>query len=247
MFKKPCFDLFTIPWVILVQVSPSPPSRTHFTGQTCITTWSWPIYILSCADCQRNKSTTSKPIGPLHPLPVSDTCCDSIVIDFIRPLPLDNIFDTIITFTDQLGSNIKIVPSFSSLTAEQLAETFFNKWYCENSLPLDIVSNQDKLFMSHFWKTLHSLTGVKLKMSTSYHPETDGSSEQTNKTVIQCIHYAVEHNQKDWVKVFTKIRFDIMNTTNWSTGFTPFQLCFGHSPCLLPPLFPSTTTALHIN
>ena len=32
-----------------------------------------------------------------------------------------------------------------------------------------------------------------------------------------------------------------MNTTNRSTGFTPFQLCFGRSPRLLPPLFPSTT------
>ena len=94
--------------------------------------------------------------------------------------------------------------------------------------------------MSCFWKTIHSLTGVKLKMSTSYHPETDSSSEHTNKMVIQCIHYAVEWDQKGWVKALPKIRFDILNTVNRSTGFTPFQLHFGHSPQLLPPLFPST-------
>ena len=88
-------------------------------------------YIPSCANCQRNKSTTSKPIGPLHPLPIPDACCDSVAIDFIRPLPLDNGFDTIITFTDRLGSDIQIVPSNLLLTAEQLAEIFFNKWYCE--------------------------------------------------------------------------------------------------------------------
>ena len=40
------------------------------------------------------------------------------------------------------------------------------------------------------------------------------------------------------MKVLLKIRFDIMNTTNCSTGFTPFQLCFGRSPCVLPPFFP---------
>jgi hypothetical protein len=197
-------------------------------------------YIPSCADCQRNKSTTTNPIGPLHPLPIPDSRCDSVAIDFIGPLPLDGGFDTIITFTDRLGSDIQIVPTVSTLTAEQLAEVFFDKWYCENGLPLDIVSDRDKLFMSRFWKTLHRLTGVKLKMSTSYHPETDGSSERTNKTVIQCIRFAVERDQIGWVKSLPKIRFDIMNTTNRSTGFTPFQLRFGRSPRILPPLFPST-------
>ena len=114
----------------------------------------------------------------------------------------------------------------SSLTAEQLVKIFFDKWYCENGLPLDIYSDCDKLFMSCFWKKLHKLTSVKLKMSTSYHPQTDGSSEHTNKMVIQCIHYAVECNQLSWVKALPKIWLDIMNSTNRSTGFTPFQLHF---------------------
>ena len=33
-----------------------------------------------------------------------------------------------------------------------------------------------------------------------------------------------------------------MNSVNKSTGFTPFQLRFGRSPCVLPPLFPSDYT-----
>ena len=151
---------------------------------------------------------------------------------------MDMGFDTIITFTDCLGSNIQIMPSHSSLAAKQLADIFFDRWYCENGLLLDIFSDRNKLFMSHFWKRLHELTGVKLKMSTSYHPQTDGSSERTNKTVIQCICFAVECDQVGWVRALPKIRFDIMNIVNRSTGFTPFQLCFGHSPRLLPPIFP---------
>jgi Chromo (CHRromatin Organisation MOdifier) domain len=153
---------------------------------------------------------------------------------------LDNGFNTIITFTDRLGSDIQITPSTSTLTADQLAEIFFEKWYCENGLPLDIISDRDKLFMSKFWKVLHKLTGIKLKMSTSYHLETDGSSERTNKTVIQCIRFAVERDQLGWTKSLPKIRFDIMNTLNKSTGFTPFQLQFGRSPRILPPLLPQT-------
>jgi hypothetical protein len=56
-------------------------------------------YIPSCSECQRNKSTTTKPIGPLHPLPVPDRRCNSVAIDFVGPLPVDNGYDCIVTFT----------------------------------------------------------------------------------------------------------------------------------------------------
>ncbi len=80
-------------------------------------------------------------------------------------------------------------------------------------------------------------------MSTAYHPETDGASERTNKTVIQALRYHVQRNQKGWVRALPRVRFDLMNTVNRSTGFTPFQLHLGRSPRLLPPLI-TTSTAL---
>ena len=195
-------------------------------------------YIPSCAECQRNKSTMTKPIGPLHPLPVPDDRWDSVAIDFVGLLPMDEGYNNLITFTDRLGSDIRLIPTTTTLTAEHFAELFFQHWYCENSLPLEIISDRDKLFLSRFWKELHKLTRIKLKMSTAYHPESDGASERMNKTVIQAIRFAVEWDQKGWVKALPNIRFNLMNTTNVSTGFTPFQLCFGKSARILPPLIP---------
>lgn len=122
-----------------------------------------------CPDCQRNKSATTEPYGPLHPLPIPDQYGDSVANDFIGPLPEENGKNCIITFTDHLDSYIQLVPTQMNITAEDLAYLFFHKWYYENGLPADIVSNWDKLFMSQFWKALHKLTGVKLKMSTAYH------------------------------------------------------------------------------
>jgi hypothetical protein len=78
-------------------------------------------YIPSCVDCQRNKSSTKKPSGPLHPLPVPDERCDSISMDFIGPLPLDQGHDCILTITDRLGSDIRIIPTSTSLKAKDLA------------------------------------------------------------------------------------------------------------------------------
>jgi hypothetical protein len=78
------------------------------------------------------------------------------------------------------------------MNAREAANLFFNHWYCENGLPLSIMSDRDKLFTSKFWKALHCLTGVKLKMSTTYHPQTDSASEHTNKTVDQTLRYFVD-------------------------------------------------------
>ena len=69
---------------------------------------------------------------------------------------------------------------------------FFDNWYCDNGLPLDIISDYDKLFVSKFWKALHILTGTKIKMSTAYHLETDDASEHTNKTVNQMLRFHVK-------------------------------------------------------
>lgn len=156
-------------------------------------------YIPSCTECLQNKSKTTKLAGPLHLLLMPDARGKSIVMDFIGPLPLDEGFDCILSITDHLESDVHIVPTHTTITAEDLVLVFFDNWYCENSLPANIVCDWDKLFVSQFWKALSKLMGVKFKMSTVYHPETDGASEQSNKTINQMLRYHVQHNQKGWV------------------------------------------------
>jgi hypothetical protein len=156
-------------------------------------------YIPSCVDCLQNKSHMTKVAGTLHPLPVPDRRASSIAMDFIGPLLIDNNTDCILSITDCLGVDIRIIPTKINITVEDLALLFFDHWYCENGLLDDIACDCNKLFVSKFWKALTKLTGVKLKMSTSYHPETDGSSEWSNKTINQMLHYHVKRNQKGWV------------------------------------------------
>ena len=196
-------------------------------------------YIPSCEACQRNKSQTTKAPGPLHPLPVPDKRANSVALDFIGPLPTDSSFNCILSMTDWLGSDVRIIPTTMKATAKDTTLLVFNHWYCENGLPLDFVSNRDKLFMSHFWKVLFQLSGVKLKMSSGYHPQTDGSSERTNKTINQAIRFHVERNQKGWVCALPRVHFCIMNTVNASTNYSGFQLCLGRSPWIIPPIVPS--------
>lgn len=199
-------------------------------------------YIPSCDACQRMKSSMRNPVGPLHPLPIPDKRGDSVAIDFVGPLPEDSGFNCIITMTDRLNSDFRIVPTRTDISASNFAVLFFDHWYCENGLPLEIVSDRDKLWTSTFWTALHKLTGTRLKLSTSYHPETDGASERTNKTVVQCLRYHVHRNQRGWVRALPRVRFNIMNTVNASTGYSPFQLHIGRNPRLIPPLTTPTNT-----
>jgi Integrase zinc binding domain len=181
-------------------------------------------YIPSCTECQWNKNCTSEPTGPLHPLPVPDDWFDTIALDFIGPLPEEDGKDTILTMTDLLGADICIAGIHSTYTAAQVTVILFDGWYCENGLMLHLISDQDAQFTAELWTALHKLTSVKLKMSTSYHPETAGSSEQSNKTMNQAIWYHVDNNQKGWLAKLPHVWFAIMNSTNASTGFSGFQL-----------------------
>ena len=141
--------------------------------------------------------------------------------------------------TDQLRLDVRIIPTTMKATAKDTALLVFNHWYCENGLPLDFVCDRDKLFMSHFWKALFQLSGVKLKMSSGYHPQMDGSSERTNKTINQAICFHMERNQKGWVRALPRIHFCIMNTVNASTNYSSFQLRLGRSPQIIPLIIPS--------
>jgi hypothetical protein len=194
------------------------------------------VYVPLCIQCQRNKGQTSKPAGPLHPLPVPDKHFDSVTIDFIGPLPKDDGFDSIITMTDRMGADVQIAPCKSNMTTEEFATIFFDRWFCENGCPSELITDRDKLFVSRFWKALMKLSGIKHKMLMVFHPQTDGASERSNKTIIQALRFHVERNQTGWVKALPKVRFVIMNTVNVSTGFSPFSLKSAHSPRLILPL-----------
>ncbi|GEM08045.1 transposase [Rhodotorula toruloides] len=109
-----------------------------------------------------------------------------------------------------------------------------------------MVSDQDKLFTSRFWRVLHSRLGLKLQMSTAFHPETDGRSERTNKTVIQVLRQYVSRQQKDWVRFLPTSEYTINAAENASTGKTPFELVLGFTPSLSPRLsIPSNVLAVN--
>ncbi len=82
------------------------------------------LLIPGCVPCQHNKSSTTKPAGPLHPLPIPDQHGNSIAMDFIGPLPEDEGYNCLLTITDRLGSDVRLISTCTDITAEKLAKIF---------------------------------------------------------------------------------------------------------------------------
>ena len=75
-------------------------------------------------------------------------------------------------------------------------------------------------------------------MSTAYHPETDGSSERSNKTIIESLWQYVNARQSDWPDHLIHVEIAMNNSVNATTGKTPTELLY---ECLIR-LFPTPVT-----
>jgi hypothetical protein len=68
---------------------------------------------------------------------------------------------------------------------------------------------------------------MKLLMSTSFHPQTDGQSERAIHNVTQILHTVVRPNQTDWVEKIDMVEFAINSSVSESTGYALFELSGG--------------------
>ena len=80
-------------------------------------------------------------------------------------------------------------------------------------------------FTSNFWQQLWKMTGIILKFSTSYHPQTQGVVERIDSVVIHTLHCIItESRMKHWEKLSATVELSITSSPNLSTGHTPFFL-----------------------
>ena len=61
-----------------------------------------------------------------------------------------------------------------------------------------IVSDRDKVLTSQFWQHMFKLSGTTLKLSTTYHPQTDGQSEALYKCIEMYLRCFTYDNPKEW-------------------------------------------------
>ena len=188
-------------------------------------------YIAGCVECQRNKSSSRKPMGLLHPLQIPEARWQSISLDFMMPLPkTKDGFDGILVIVDRLSKMMHCFPVHTTITGAGVAKLYLDNIFRHHGMPQDVVSDRDPRFTGVFWRELWRLLGTRLAMSVSNHPQTDGQTERANRTLQDILRAMVNDNQSDWDQHLIKAEFAYNNSVQASTGHTPFYLNYGQHP-----------------
>ena len=219
-----------------------PPSKGHpgiaRTAERLLRSYWWPglardvkEYVLKCAECQRNKSKTVKPGGLLQPMPIPNCKWESVGMDFIVGLPCTEAgYDSVLVVIDRLSKMVHLIPTTSTVTAAEVAKLFVQNVVRLHGVPKSIVSDRDKNFTSIFWRTVCELWGIKQKMSTAFHPQTDGQTERVNRVLEEYLRSYVNPMQDDWDRYLPMAEFAMNDSYQTSIGMSPFYMTYGYHP-----------------
>ena len=95
-------------------------------------------------------------------------------------------------------------------------------------LPNSIMSDRGLLFTSKFWSSLCYFLGIKQKLSTTFHPQTDGQTQQQNSMIETYFQTFINFEQNDLTRLPPMAEFAYNNANNASTGYTPFKLNYSY-------------------
>ena len=189
-------------------------------------------FVKSCPDCRRAKAIRHKPFGPLRFLPIPERPWSSLSMDFIEGLPPSDGHDSILVVVDRLTKMSIFIPTHKTLTSPQLARLFIQHVFAKHGVPIDIVSDRGRHFISRFWADLCSALGIQSNLSTAYHPETDGQTERVNQILEQYLRIYINYQQDDWVDLLPIAEFAYNNTPHTATSVSPFFANKGFHPNL---------------
>lgn len=127
-------------------------------------------FVKKCIVCQKCKADLSAYLGLLQPLPIPNDIWEEVTIDFIEGLPKSQGKEVNMVVIDRLSKYAHFLALSHPFSAITVAQTYMNHVYKLHGFPQSIVSDRDKVFISHFWTELMKIQGVHHKLSTSYHP-----------------------------------------------------------------------------
>lgn len=188
-------------------------------------------YVSSCDACQKNKPVSASPQGLLQPLPIPPHPWHTVSMDLITSLPrTPRGHDAILVVVDKLSKWATYAATTTDVNAPQLADLFFERVVRVHGVPSAIVSDRDPRFTSIFWRALWQQLGSQLRMSTAFHPQTDGQTERQNRTLEEALRAMVSYEQDDWDLRLAAAEMAHNHAVHASTTFSPFYLNFGRHP-----------------
>ena len=188
-------------------------------------------YVKHCQKCQQSKVSNQKTSGSLLPLPIPEGPWLDVTMDFTE-MPESLGYNYVLVVVDWFSKEAVFVPCTKEETALTTAELFRDHVWCQHGLPSTVVSDRGSVFASNFLGELYRLLGIKHKMSTAFHPQTNGQTERLNREINQYLRTYVNDRQNDWAKWIKITQFVWNNMVSEVTTDSPFGITRSYSPCM---------------
>ena len=138
--------------------------------------------------------------------------------------------DSIFVVVDRFSKMAHFIAFHKTDDATNIANLFFSEIVRLHGVPLRIVSDRDTKFLSHFWRTLWGKLGTRLLYSTSSHPQNDGQTEVTNRTLGALLRSVIKKNLKSWEDLLPHVEFAYNRDVHSSTNLSHFMCVYGANP-----------------
>ena len=98
---------------------------------------------------------------------------------------MSNGFNALLVVVERLAKAAHYIKTTADVNSKQIARLFCGNIFRLHGIPDSVVSDWSTQFISEFTRALAELVGIQQKISTSFHPQTDGQSEWINAIVEQ--------------------------------------------------------------
>jgi len=173
--------------------------------------------------CQRIKNRIEELAGKLKLSEMPKKLWTYLTVDFITKLLVVTGKDAILVVCNQLSKMTHFVAITEGMLAEGLARLFQDNVWKLHGLPESVVSDKGPQFAVELIRELNRMLGIKMKLSTVFHPQTDGQMERMNQELEQYLRFFIEHRQKDWPEWLAAAEFAVNNKVHMATKVSSFM------------------------
>ena len=186
-------------------------------------------FVKRCETCQKH-GKMEKSIAPeLQSVPVPSEVMKQIGIDICN-LPEVDGYKHLVVCIDYFSKWSEAKP-----IKDKLAESVSNVLYeiiCRHGCMRIQINDQGREFVNEVIENLHEMTGVEQRITSAYHPQSNGLCERQNRNIKESLVKVLDAKPSEWPYVIEGVLFAHRVSKHSSTKFSPFFLMYNRKPVL---------------
>lgn len=190
-------------------------------------------FVRDCDQCCRVNLGPVKNAPPLNSISVPSKVWSLVGIDIVGPLPITDTSNKYIVAATDHFSKWSEARAIGEKTAENVGK-FILDCVCRLG-PMDsIITDQGKEFTNKVVDFLTDELQIDHRISSAYHPQTNGQRERDNRTLKEMLSKVTNENATDWDVLLQSALFAYRTSIHSSTKCTPFEVMYGRKARIVP-------------